>query len=248
MDSPPEQRVLQRYLDRLEQWLSMLPETDRAEMLQEVRQHILALAAAHGCQPDAPIDAMRRALREFGKADTIGLSLLDAWLKRRAEQAQALHSPRIKKRRLLIEAFRAAAMAAMLTALNSASFMYCILGLVVSTFAINGLEKRLLPGDSAAMSSTFDFMFRQPFRNLSLTTRVRLSSKLETALTGKSNPTSIVSVSGVIFAGFGAQWVHSWPSSLGHENIRALAWFGVLFMSLFFIQAAGIVYKPSRKF
>ncbi len=213
-------------------------------MLQEVRQHILALAAAQEWQQGESLDAMRGALREFGKADTIGPRLLDTWLSRCAGQAQALQSPQIKRRRLLIEALRAAAMAATLTALNTAPFVYCVLGIAIYAFAGNELEKRLLPDDYAANLSGFDFMFRQPFRNLNLNTRVRLSSKLETALTGKVSPPGALFIPVLVFEFFGAHWIHSLTSSVGHGNMGALLWFGVLFMSLFFVQAAGILYKP----
>jgi hypothetical protein len=195
VDNSPEQRVLQRYLDHLSQWLSVVPETERSEMLHEVRQHIVALAAAQEWQSDVSLDAMRRALRDFGKADTIGLKLLETWLKRQYEQAQVRQSPAIKRRRLLLEALHSVIMAAGVAFPS----LYWLIMLLFCMWAVGGLTKRLLPDDYVSNAFAGEIMFRKPFSRLSFRNRVRLSSQLEAALTGKAAPTNFLYMGVLVF-------------------------------------------------
>jgi len=63
---------LERYLDQLEAPLAQLPGAERALWREEVRQHLLCLAAAHeelGAEPDAALGA---ALQQFGDPERQG--------------------------------------------------------------------------------------------------------------------------------------------------------------------------------
>ena len=79
MFSPFDSEEVEAYFNRLNAQLKRMPREDRAELHQELRQHLDALAAAHeelGATPEEAVDA---ALQQFGDPVKIGRRMLREW-------------------------------------------------------------------------------------------------------------------------------------------------------------------------
>ncbi|MGO8673848.1 MAG: HAAS signaling domain-containing protein [Capsulimonadaceae bacterium] len=72
MNNPPDNDRLRWYLSDVERQLWQLPETERAEQIDEVRQHLELLITRNLSNKSDPDDAVRRATLEFGDPVEIG--------------------------------------------------------------------------------------------------------------------------------------------------------------------------------
>ena len=229
----------------------MLPKTDRAEILQEARQHIIALAAAQEWSQGEPTEAMRRALHEFGDADTLGPRLLEAWLKKKTEQTRACQTPAIRRRRLSIEAIKAAAWSIFLITNPAADtaipYMLWFLGWIVASSVIGTMERRLLPGDFVSNASGFNVLCGPSFRSFTFRRRMQLQSELDAAWKGKA-----ILPKGWFYGALTLQyalmaWI--WLRTAHGKNWAeddALKFIS-LFMPVYFAGAAGFIYKPRQR-
>jgi len=73
-----DERVERFYL-RLNEPLRRMPAPERAELHQEVRQHLETLAAAHLELGASPEEAIEAALRSFGDPAIVGRKLMREW-------------------------------------------------------------------------------------------------------------------------------------------------------------------------
>ena len=83
MDNPPENEVLEKYLDRLCKLFLVMPEAEQAEVRDEIRQHLLTMIALHEAEGLSKTEAVRVSLEKFGDPDKIGQEMAKAWLKKR---------------------------------------------------------------------------------------------------------------------------------------------------------------------
>ena len=79
MFSQFDNEEVEAYFNRLNAELKKMPPEDRAEMHQEIRQHLEALAAAHEELGATPREAAEAALRQFGDPIKIGRRLFREW-------------------------------------------------------------------------------------------------------------------------------------------------------------------------
>jgi hypothetical protein len=75
MDSPRSEALIDAYFARLNAQLGTLPEEQRRELEQELRQHLAALVAAHEELGRPPEEATAAALARFGDPVRIGRQL-----------------------------------------------------------------------------------------------------------------------------------------------------------------------------
>ena len=79
MFSQFDNEEVEAYFNRLNAQMKKMPTEDRAEMHQEVRQHLEALAAAHEELGATPREAAEAALRQFGEPRYIGKRMFVEW-------------------------------------------------------------------------------------------------------------------------------------------------------------------------
>ena len=79
MFSPLENEELDRWFQRLDAPLKRLPANERAEVHQEVRQHLEALAAANEELGSTPEEAWQLALTLFGEPGSFGKKMVQEW-------------------------------------------------------------------------------------------------------------------------------------------------------------------------
>ena len=77
---------LDHYIETLEGQLKSLPAARRQEEMQEIRQHLEALAAGHRIAGLSMDEAAEAAIRQFGHAEQLGQEL------RKASQQQRMRS------------------------------------------------------------------------------------------------------------------------------------------------------------
>ena len=79
MFSQFDNEEVETYFHRLNAQLKKMPPEDRAELHQELRQHLDALAAAHEELGATPEEAARAALRRFGDPKRLGRKMFQEW-------------------------------------------------------------------------------------------------------------------------------------------------------------------------
>lgn len=72
MSSPPENAVVEAYLDRLRRHLRYWSASEREDVCQEVRSHLESLTAAYQVQGREPGAAQEEAMRQFGDPEAVG--------------------------------------------------------------------------------------------------------------------------------------------------------------------------------
>ncbi len=79
MFSPLENEELDQWFQRLDAPLKRLPAEERAQLYQEVRQHLYALAAANEELGSPPAEAWQYALDQFGNPSKFGRRMVWEW-------------------------------------------------------------------------------------------------------------------------------------------------------------------------
>jgi uncharacterized membrane protein len=69
---------LDAYIETIESRLNGLPPARRQEEMQEIRQHLEALAAGHRIAGLGEVEAVKAAIRQFGHAEQVGQELSKA--------------------------------------------------------------------------------------------------------------------------------------------------------------------------
>ena len=92
MHHQPNDEQLDHFFQRLNRPLKRLPQPLRAELHQELRQHLDALAAAHEELGSPPEEAFQHALRQFGDPGRVGRKLWWEWFLTSCRPSEAVRA------------------------------------------------------------------------------------------------------------------------------------------------------------